>query len=102
MKRRVLCHVPTRVQGLREINLFQSLPRARKLLGALRKGAELSRAKKSTKPSIGRRDLRGRGHGVHLVLEGSALPAEVCGNRVPSQAVRSSRAVGYRRAADAI
>src|SRR5690348_10596986 len=102
MKRRVLCHVPTHVQGIWEINLFRSLPRARKFFRTLRKGSEISRAKESAEPLFGRRDLLGYGHGLHLVLERSALLAAVGGNRLPAQGIRSPRAVGYRRAADAI
>src|SRR5580658_571833 len=102
MKGRVVYHVRSRVQGVRDVDLFRTLPRARKFLRALRENTELSCAKKGSKLSIHRGDLRGRGHGQYLVLERSALLAEISGNGVSSQTVRNPRAAGDRGAADTV
>ena len=58
--------------------------------------------KKTAQLRCHRKDLLGSGHGLHLVLERSALPAAIGSNCVSTEKLRRPCADGHWRAANAV
>ena len=67
-----------------------------------KKVSEYSIGQAPEMPWCNREGLRGCRHGMHLVLEGSALPTAIRGNNLSFAAARSASPDDDRRTADAI
>src|SRR5260370_1401153 len=95
VKAEVFVYVVSRFESVLGADSFRPLPGAGQLRSALRQSPQVSRRKAGTSPQYGRAHLFGNRHGLHLVLEGSIVPATVRRHSLPPEETPCASAIGH-------